>query len=432
MADETTPDTSLDNAPQLVNVGRYAILDEHELPETASHPKIVVNAQRLKRIANNANKRVTDTGDMVPLVIGHTDDDKPETKQPPLVGFASNFDVQPLFDTGREAIWADFYIYDTKIDIARDYPRRSVELWASRDEIDPISLLGPTTPERDLGLMQFSRKDEFSYHYSLNTETAKMAEEKDKPASDEKKEAKVEEKETPKEDSKPQSGLDQIVAAVMESAPMKQMSAVLEKLMTLVDALENEPDGDEQPQPQTQEKPPASEAAKFNEPPPVKFDSSSASGSNTNIPTMVNDKEQYSRKDEADEVVKLRRQVEKLEKDAQETALRYRKDNATKLLEKLELEGFIVDKDEEFKLMEHMEEKSQAYHADRIRKYWRIKEKPSPVDASIELNDAVKYSRTPDGTKGPQSFADVKAFAEKARKQGLTYEEALQKEYGTK
>ena len=130
----------------------------------------------LRWIAANNNKRMKETGDAVPVILGHTKDDVPEEDQPPIVGESKDFYVAPLMNavgesTGRNAIYArttTFTEQDVeKYDLKR-FPRRSVEIWFDKDPIiDPIALLGASTPERDLGLMRLKRKGT-RYRYSLN------------------------------------------------------------------------------------------------------------------------------------------------------------------------------------------------------------------------------------------------------------------------
>ncbi len=135
-----------------------AILDEHSMV----HPKkpgqlIVISETTLQKIADNNNRRIRETGDQCPVVIGHTQDGLPEKYQPEVIGFARDFKVRPLFKTGRKALYARWRVYADRLEKLLEYPRRSVELWLGKWEVDPISLLGATTPDRDLGLIRLSR-----------------------------------------------------------------------------------------------------------------------------------------------------------------------------------------------------------------------------------------------------------------------------------
>jgi hypothetical protein len=132
------------------------VLDEHHLPASGEEPEVRVGPEELERIAANANRRAERTNDWTPLVVGHTRRGGPEL---PVVGYAANFRVKPFVNEhGRvvQAIYTDQYLDDADGEadkLARQYPRRSVELWTNRLQIDPICLLGGTSPERDLGVL---------------------------------------------------------------------------------------------------------------------------------------------------------------------------------------------------------------------------------------------------------------------------------------
>lgn len=161
------PHIDWNSDPGFVIVDGVPILDEHTLHLPADREKgtpaqtLHVNAQVLAQIAANNNRRALETGDTVMLIEGHTRDDAPEYQQPDIVGEADNFRLAPLFNTGRQAIFARFKFRKTPDVLAKlkanKFPRRSVELWTDRWEIDPIALLGATAPERDLGVLRLSR-----------------------------------------------------------------------------------------------------------------------------------------------------------------------------------------------------------------------------------------------------------------------------------
>lgn len=135
-----------------------AILDEHTMPHPKDPKKLIaVTAERLQQIADNNNRRVSDTGDECPIVVGHTIDGAPAKFQPEVVGYAREFKVKPFFKTGRKALFARWRVFADRLDTLLTNPRRSVELWLGKWEIDPIALLGAETPDRDLGLIRLSR-----------------------------------------------------------------------------------------------------------------------------------------------------------------------------------------------------------------------------------------------------------------------------------
>lgn len=132
------------------------VLDEHSLTNEAGQDTGYVDRRVLEQIAANNNRRVLQTGDPAPLIIGHTSDD-PQAPEKPVVGYAVNYRVRPYErnpdGSVKYAIFTDFKFRPKYREAADDYPRRSVELWLSRKELDPIAILGGTTPERDLGLI---------------------------------------------------------------------------------------------------------------------------------------------------------------------------------------------------------------------------------------------------------------------------------------
>lgn len=150
--------------PEWILVDDVPILDEHRLFLPADKDKgtpdrwVNVDQQLLSELATNNNRLVSETGDMIPLTEGHTVDDAPESQQPEILGWADNFGVKPLFQSGRMALTARFRISKNpeKLKKVQNLPRRSVELWLDRREVNPISLLGATAPERNLGLLRLN------------------------------------------------------------------------------------------------------------------------------------------------------------------------------------------------------------------------------------------------------------------------------------
>lgn len=145
-----------DNPNKWVTVPDVKVLDEHELDGEDGKPAAYVDRQVLEEIAANNNNRVLATGDPAPLIVGHTSDD-PQAPERPVVGYAVNYKVRESRDpaTGKlsYAIHTDYKVRKDREHVIEDFPRRSVELWLGRRELDPIALLGGTTPERDLGVI---------------------------------------------------------------------------------------------------------------------------------------------------------------------------------------------------------------------------------------------------------------------------------------
>src|SRR5438093_130887 len=123
--------------PDFIIVHGVPVLDEHRLfvPEDTEQQKparvVDINEALLSRLAANNNRNIHETGDWVPLTEGHTTDDGPESSQPEILGYADQFHVGPLFNTGRKALLARFKISrdPEKLKKAKNLPRRSVELW---------------------------------------------------------------------------------------------------------------------------------------------------------------------------------------------------------------------------------------------------------------------------------------------------------------
>lgn len=407
---------------ELVFVGRYALLDEHELKATPNRKEIKVNAARLQRIADNGNKRYKNTGDMIPSVIGHTNDDATESNQPPIVGFWKNLGVEPLFDTGKKAVWADHFVYKSKIDLVKKYPRRSVEFWSNRDEIDPVSLLGATTPERDLGLMLFERQntsDEKPYSYSLS-DTKQMADDPKKTDD---------------------GAMNEIVAAVAQSDWGKQITTMLGKVVQLIEALEeeNKQEPMEQSPPPDANAPPTQDAAKDNNPPPVKLAASTASGSNTSVPSIIPadaEKKNYQMTDEQKTLLEnAEKRIKDLEKVVENQKVQYQRDNAKSLLDKAKtVDKIVFEFEEEYKLMEKMPVDIQATHYDRMSRLY-ARESNSPVEVTKQLDEAVKFARDATGKDGggaATSFENAAEIASKALKSNMTYEDYVAQHFTKK
>lgn len=144
------------------------LLDEHTLVDPETGKKVKIDKAFLERVADNMNKRIAETGDLSPIIIGHTVDGLEETKQPLIQGYACKYTVKKLLNSARYAVHGRFKLEKSKKDQWSKYPRRSVEFWPGRLEIDPIALLGATTPERNLGILKYERSNAFHYKREVN------------------------------------------------------------------------------------------------------------------------------------------------------------------------------------------------------------------------------------------------------------------------
>ena len=120
-----------------------------------------VGKRELDKLCAAANMRIADSGDYVPLTVGHTPDDPdaPEHKQPAIIGYAGPFRVEKFGAVNpRWAIIAENWAIERpSLGIARKHPRRSPEILFDAKSgdplyLDPIALLGARTPRRALGL----------------------------------------------------------------------------------------------------------------------------------------------------------------------------------------------------------------------------------------------------------------------------------------
>ena len=132
------------------------------------HP-FKVTPEYLNRLCTNMNRRFEKTGDMSPLVLGkHTDPKAPAHEQPETVGFAYNWRVIDF--NGVKAAAPKFLYNKEDYDKCKKFQRRSSEVWLGKAEIDPISLLGATTPEQDLGLVYLNRHPDTKTIVTLSRE----------------------------------------------------------------------------------------------------------------------------------------------------------------------------------------------------------------------------------------------------------------------
>lgn len=146
------------------------VFDSHIVVDKETGKEHRLDRERLQAIADRMNQRYETTGEESPITVGHTVDDKPEWEQPPIVGYAHDYYVAEHPKAGNAFLYArKWKLYQESSvggerlsaeEIMRRYPRRSPEVWLSRNELDPIALLGATTPMRDLGMLRNARKEQ--------------------------------------------------------------------------------------------------------------------------------------------------------------------------------------------------------------------------------------------------------------------------------
>lgn len=121
----------------------------------------------LRKIVRLNNRKIRETGDLIPITIGHTDteDFGEENNSPPVVGYADRLRLGKLGKSNRVAIFARFKIFkDAYPKIKGQYEYKSVELWDDLD-IHPISLLRQR-PAKQLGMLSFSKNRKCVAKYS--------------------------------------------------------------------------------------------------------------------------------------------------------------------------------------------------------------------------------------------------------------------------
>jgi hypothetical protein len=390
------------------------IFDEHTLVGDDGKPLLKVTRKVLEETAAKCNRRIQQTRDYCPIVIGHTKDGQPEHKQPKIVGYASNFRVKPLFNTGRFAIHADFHVASNHVAEVRQYPRRSVEFWPGRKEIDPIALLGATAPERDLGLLKFSR--DTSFHYSRTSP--------EKPMPDSVPDA-------PKGDI-----VDKLIAALEQTDIFKWAREKMKAEKGEQDAMAPEgpegglppegPEGAEGGLPPEGELPPElpPEGDENMDPAadkePVRYEGAAPSGSNTQVPGAIKKPAKMSRQDA--ELLRYQRDYEAMAAENHNLRLRFQRSEREKDLIELEGEGYMFDRGEELDLVAGLDDAAYKKHLSRIRTRYQ---RGPVVSTATSRGPVVRNSRQ--GTRTRDEVNEIVKFAEQKR---ISFEDALRQMTG--
>lgn len=383
------------------------ILDEHQMK--LGDKVIEIDAKKLQDIADRNNNRIRNTGDEIPLIIGHTKDGADEKDQPEVVGYASNLRVKDFMNTGKKAIAATFKYHKASADLAKKFPRRSVELWTRDWKLDPIALLGATTPERDLGLVRFKRKGPRKYSRVL-----------------------------------PMTGTqdtNEIVAGVVAALQQSDVWQFVQSQMRANQGMEmgiddsllpaNEEDDSLLPEEEMglEEEVPQQEGEEGLE---EEVPEEEATGVEGEDPDAVEEEPEekepvrMNRQDEDDVKVRLSR-VEKEKGDlvaklsaaevaVQEIKLKYQRAQRDAELMGLENEGYLFDRKEELDHVSNLSEEAYASHINIIKKRYQR----APVGGATfnPAKDAVKE------VKG-RGKEDMAAIAKLALDKGISYEAAL-------
>jgi hypothetical protein len=407
---------------EFITVRNVPILDEHDMKDDDGDVIMKLDESKLHMIADRNNRRVKETGDWIPIVIGHTKDETDsEEDQPEIVGFAHQFEVKPFRNTGRKCIKSTWKLMKNFREKIKKFPRRSIELWLSDWTIDPISLLGATTPERDLGLLRLAKDGRKKYKRIMASKRGLIRYSKVKP---------MENKEV----------VDAVLNALKQTAVWKWAESMMKQ------SEEEEPmPGEGEPMPMGEGEPPeesaenevsgmgggqpedydmdedeAEQGLKEGEgEEPVRYNASCSVPSATNVSphTTKGLRKQMARDQDRIRLARYAQRQGELEGQVQELLRRYQRSEREKDLIQLEAEGFDLDRIEELDEVEGMPETNYRKYLSRLRKRYK---KPFSHESRV----VVDYGRS--GLSHERSREEMQHVAEEATKRGISYEEALQ------
>lgn len=394
--------------------------DGKPLRDTNGEPKVKktlvrFDRRRLTEIADASNRRERETGDCCPLIIGHTNPDRPETEQGELVGYARQFRLGQFGPARKLAILSTWYIRKDKVETARKYPRRSVELWELENVLDPISLV-IRTPERDLGLLTYERKHgRRIYTMEPPVPDRDERDERDEPREDHPA-AKTPPEVTPEPELPEHEDMAAKFAKALWSHPLMRHLARKYAAECGID-----PD-----HPEHYEATPAPAPA------------TPASGTNTTVPsreparrpdqeeevrrmTKEQDAIRYSRLEMENKALKER--LDALEQSNRQNALQFTRTQRERDLIQLEAEGYQFDRAEELDTVADLDSAKYAKHLDRARKYYRR----SPIDAHGEI--PVARVADPKGMRDSRTGGQPSRFSKEQRDLALQMVEETGKTY---
>jgi hypothetical protein len=376
----------------LVSIGWFCIVDEF------SDDRLDLDEAKLRAIVEFNNKLYADTGDMSLLLIGHSDDELPETEQPPIVGYARHFRMATFGNVDpRPAIEAEFLVPPDKVEQVKQLPRRSIELWAD-GRVDNIALLGASRPHRSLGLMlskegkpqrvkftpRLLRKNPFSKQLQATRETEMDREE-----------------------------LAKLVQECLEASPIGQYV----KKMIEEDAANA--NGDAQL---------ADDATATDEPSQAAAVPGAGGAPNTSTPSFGEPDKNKLRS--GDEALRLQRdqmairlqhleaQSAKDRKLAQETAIKLRRSEREKQLKQLAYEGYAFDLPDELTDVANLDDAAFERHVTRMKKNY----KRDPVGASLispEYHVQLSHETAPDPEKLQRDQDEAEALYAKQDTKGM-------------
>jgi hypothetical protein len=333
----------LENENLYVRIPQVAILDED------TDPSDPMDQDFLKSVIAETNDRIQD-GELILLTIGHTDERLPETEQPPLVGYAKNLKLGEL--NGKDAILADFYIQSERYEEVMSYPRRSVELWHDKEyesgHIDIVSFL-LRAPARSLGLLTYRNYGHRTRYNCPILGEAMTTEEMEALANLVVTKLSRTKLEKDDEEVKEDTEVDKESVAKKKKVSKKDKD---DDTDTDKDTYEEDDDDDKEKDAN---------------------DASCASGSNTFVPGMVDDKKAKKMRRDSDRI-KLSRLESMLGEVAEERdryKLMLRRSERERDLKQLEAEGYQFDPVAELAHTETLDDAAYATHISRARTLYR-------------------------------------------------------------
>ncbi len=218
----------------------FFILKEGQVWDERKNKPINFTKPLLEKIANIQNERIIESGDFTPCIVGHTRREDREEQKQKYVGWASRFEVAEFSrKSDGTVIWGvratPWSKPENKVHF-ENHPRRSVEMWTDPFLIDPISLLGATTPRLDLGLHQLHRQatDYDPLMFDVYRPLGKLRYELEEDSMPEDNDPTGK----PSSASLPSGGGNDVLSQVFNSAEWQQLQSNMTRCMSVVAALE--------------------------------------------------------------------------------------------------------------------------------------------------------------------------------------------------
>lgn len=330
------------------------LFDAHDEFDAKGNLKRRFDAKRLKAICDLTNRREQKTGNLAVIQPGHTVDDVPEAMQPPHWGYARSWKVKPFGADNVPTIHADIYCRKTVDDgtgkdvdgakAIRSMPFPSVELWMKGQDglpipgfIDRVAMLRQT-PGRDLGHLVYSKATKTTRKES----TPKLYRQPSGPglAASERGGKLFYSMECQMDPTMaadataPDADMNSKFEAFLNER-FPHLQEVYDELAAKFDAPKDAPGG-EPPMPGTDLDAPGGDAPMGDAPPP-KLDYSKAS------PKTLANRLQYFEK----QLEKAQAEAAAARKEREDEKLAYSKTDAEKYVDRLEQDGYELDRDEE-------------------------------------------------------------------------------------